>query len=157
MKQMAARRLALQEEADRKAQAALQPHQERNSTSPRKVEDAGARNGPGDGPSKATTQARQVVDPEPKKQWIAVPRGKGRSLLAHKESLQQKFKATMSRYADLQYPDEKEEGANGVTYEEGKTEDRPPRNGVIEVSSEDEFEEMHQNRSRRRTRKSCTL
>lgn len=141
MKQIAARRLALQEEADRKAQAALQPHQERNNTSPWKAEDASAHNGPGDGRSNAATQARQVVDPEPKKPWIAVPLGKGRSLLAHKESLQQKFKVARSRYADLQYPDEDEEDTDSVTNEDRKTVDRPPRNGVIEVSSEDEVEE----------------
>ncbi|KAE9303207.1 hypothetical protein PR003_g22064 [Phytophthora rubi] len=71
VKQTAAKRLALQEAADRKAQEAIQPRQTAPETMPSNEGGASTRPSSCASAPVAAASGGQVVNPEPKKPWIA--------------------------------------------------------------------------------------
>lgn len=134
VKLLAAKRLAIQEEEERKAQVALSPTRasEQKQQGPTPT-----------GKSTPTSPAEQTsgaargeerVEPAPKRPWATIPMRNGRTLYAHPATLHQKIRVAGSRYAELADDDDEEEFPS----QEEKPEKRQE---VIEIPSDDELEE----------------
>ncbi|KAE9122518.1 hypothetical protein PF010_g6723 [Phytophthora fragariae] len=133
LKQSAAQRLKVQADVERKAMDAVKPEVEEQVGKPsptRAAATASARAETTNGQDNATTMR---VAPEPKAQWVAVPKARGRTLYAHPAALQQKGLETSTRFAVLA------EEADGNDVEE-EPDSKPQARPIIEISSGDEEE-----------------
>ncbi|KAE9357793.1 hypothetical protein PR003_g1618 [Phytophthora rubi] len=136
VKLLAAKRLAIQEEEERKAQEALSST--RASEQKQQGPTPTGKSTPTSPAEQASGAAREVEPVEPpKRPWATIPMRNGRALYAHPATLHQKLRVASSRYAELADEEEEEEFPS----QEEKPEKRPPHQGVIEISSDDELEE----------------
>ncbi|KAE8915452.1 hypothetical protein PF003_g616 [Phytophthora fragariae] len=128
VKESAARRLKLQMAAENKSQAAVQPAPAQAQQPGQGEEQQGDQKSPEgvDG-----SFEHPEVAPKPKQKWIATPLSRGRTLYAHPKTLKQRGLQLSSRYAELDDADGNDDE------EESKTEDKPPAQPVIEISSDD--------------------
>ncbi|KAE9357445.1 hypothetical protein PR003_g1800 [Phytophthora rubi] len=129
---MAAKRLNMQDEAEKKSQAAVHPmpttrqQQDERQHGEEKEDQAVLA-----GETAPRVQADPIA-PEPKRPWVTKSLSAGRKLFAHADTLQQRISVAASRFADLDNDGDEDEE------KEQKTEERPPPAATIDISSSDE-------------------
>jgi hypothetical protein len=128
MREAAAKRLAIQEQDGKREQAALMPQSLAAAQGPGTQQQPAeqARN-QGSAVKDEAGRRRNPVDPAPEKKWVTTPLRHGRTLYAHPEALQSKFRIDRSKYAALEEIDAE------IGEQESKLEEHPPQLGTIEV------------------------
>jgi len=140
VKASAAQRLKVQEAEERKEQAALQPSSRMTDVKPTETQQEGIKPEGGPAPVAAVGQTAAEtppVHPRNKRQYVAVPMSKGRTLYGHQEALQQRGLKVSTRY-DVLGEDDSEDDAGDEA--ESKSEERPPPSSTIDLSRETDQE-----------------
>ncbi|KAI9993677.1 hypothetical protein PInf_015974 [Phytophthora infestans] len=139
VKEFATKRLEIQKEEQKVAQAALSPSLPATHPVTTITQSEAGIDGP-TGPAQSVSHSTEEhVPPVPKKKWVAVPLRNGRKLYAHAAPLQQKLQVDRSRY-DVLAGDDEEDDETAPELPGPAS----PSSAPIKIQSDDELEEKPQ-------------
>ncbi|ETP18592.1 hypothetical protein F441_07216, partial [Phytophthora nicotianae CJ01A1] len=130
------KRLEIQKDEQKEAQAALAPARSAMQSSKSQCQPVASATVPTESAQPCSSEQDAAVPPVPKKKWVTRPLRNGRKLYTHAATFEQKLRVDRSRY-DVLTEDDENEGDTDA--ESPATKPLPP--APIDIPSEDDLEE----------------